>query len=50
MQLFVEYDPQPPLGGIDWRSGGSDFFKSPVWAMVEVARADHPAILPRLTT
>ena len=25
VQLLIEYDPQPPLGGIDWRSADLDF-------------------------
>ncbi|MBO1331347.1 DJ-1/PfpI family protein [Streptomyces sp. VRA16 Mangrove soil] len=50
VQLFIEYDPQPPLGGIDWRSVDLDSFKPHARAMVEAALADHPALLARLTT
>lgn len=50
VQLLVEYDPQPPLGGIDWRSTDLDFFKPHARAMVESALADHPALLARLTS
>lgn len=50
VQLFVEYDPQPPLGGIDWLHVDLDFFKPRAGAMLESALADHPALLTRLTT
>jgi transcriptional regulator GlxA family with amidase domain len=50
VQLLIEYDPQPPLGGIDWRSADLDFFKPHARGMVESALAGHPALLVRLTT
>ncbi|MFD8700722.1 type 1 glutamine amidotransferase family protein [Kitasatospora purpeofusca] len=50
VQLFIEYDPQPPLGGIDWRSVDLDLFKPHARAMLESALADQPALLTRLTT
>jgi transcriptional regulator GlxA family with amidase domain len=50
VQLVIEYDPQPPLGGIDWGSVDLDFFRPRARAMVESALADHPALLTRLTT
>lgn len=50
VQLLIEYDPQPPLGGIDWRSADLDFFRPHAQAMMESALADHPEILARLTT
>lgn len=50
VQLFIEYDPQPPLGGIDWGSADLDFFKPQAQAMPGSALADHPALLTRLTT
>lgn len=50
VQLLIEYDPQPPLGGIDWMSSDLDFFKPHARAMLESALADHPALLARLTT
>ncbi|MYX99353.1 DJ-1/PfpI family protein [Streptomyces sp. SID486] len=50
VQLLIEYDPQPPLGGIDWHSADLDFFKPHAQAMLESALADHPALLARLTT
>ncbi|MHA6759459.1 DJ-1/PfpI family protein [Streptacidiphilus sp. PAMC 29251] len=49
VQLFIEYDPQPPLGGIDWGTTDLDFFKPYAWAMLESSLADHPALLARLT-
>jgi transcriptional regulator GlxA family with amidase domain len=50
VQLLIEYDPQPPLGGIDWKSSDLDFFKPHARAMLESALADHPDLLARLTT
>lgn len=50
VQLFIEYDPQPPLGAIDWDSVDLGFYRSHVRAMVESTLADHPALLARLTT
>ncbi|MEV5282964.1 DJ-1/PfpI family protein [Streptomyces sp. NPDC051994] len=50
VQLLIEYDPQPPLGGIDWHSADLDFFRPHAQAIVESALADHPALLTRLTT
>ncbi|WP_327178058.1 DJ-1/PfpI family protein [Streptomyces sp. NBC_01335] len=50
VQLLIEYDPQPPLGGIDWRSADLDFFKPHARTMVESALAGHPALLARMTT
>jgi hypothetical protein len=50
VQLFIEYDPQPPLGGIDWTSAGLSSFKPYFQAMLESALADQPALLPRLTS
>ncbi|MFF8592819.1 DJ-1/PfpI family protein [Streptomyces sp. NPDC015220] len=50
VQLFIEYDPQPPLGGIDWSSADLDSFKLHARAMLASALADHPALLARLTT
>lgn len=49
VQLLIEYDPQPPLGGIEWGSAELDFFKPRVRAMVESALASHPSLLARLT-
>ncbi|MFC1418867.1 DJ-1/PfpI family protein [Streptacidiphilus cavernicola] len=49
VQLLVEYDPQPPLGGIDWGSTDLDFFRPHARAMLESALADHPALLARLS-
>ncbi|MFF3698796.1 DJ-1/PfpI family protein [Streptomyces sp. NPDC002221] len=50
VQLLIEYDPQPPLGGIDWASTDLDYFKPHARSMVESALAEHPALLARLTT
>ncbi|MET9365919.1 DJ-1/PfpI family protein [Streptomyces sp. NPDC006632] len=50
IQLLVEYDPQPPLGGIDWPSVDLDLFKPHARRLLESALADHPELLTRLTT
>jgi transcriptional regulator GlxA family with amidase domain len=50
VQLFIEYHPQPPLGGINWRSADLDFFKPQALAVLGSALSDHPAHLTRLTT
>ncbi|WP_283138892.1 DJ-1/PfpI family protein [Rhizohabitans arisaemae] len=49
IQLFIEYDPEPPLGGIDWSRVDLESFKPLMQALVESALADHPEILARLT-
>lgn len=48
VQLLIEYDPQPPRGGIDWASTDPAFFTSYVRTLLESALADHPALLARL--
>ncbi|MGW0859036.1 DJ-1/PfpI family protein [Streptomyces sp. NPDC002690] len=50
VQLLIEYDPRPPLGGIDWKSAELDFFKPHARAMLTSALADQPSLLDRLTT
>lgn len=48
VQLFIEYDPQPPLGGIDWKSADLASFKPYFQALLASGLADHPAFLARL--
>jgi transcriptional regulator GlxA family with amidase domain len=45
IQLGIEYDPQPPLGGIDWTA-----FDGREWAerSLQTALAEHPELLARL--
>jgi transcriptional regulator GlxA family with amidase domain len=49
VQLNIEYDPQPPLGGIDWTSPAIPAFKPQVKRMLESALADQPELLARLS-
>ena len=49
VQLLIEYDPQPPHGGIDWDSTDLDFFKPHARAMLDTALSAHPELLARLT-
>jgi len=49
VQLNIEYDPQPPLGGIDWTSPAIPAFKPEVKRMVESTLADQPELLARLS-
>jgi len=48
VQLLIEYDPQPPFGGIDWSGISSDAL-SPLSAQhqkqLEEALADHPDLV-----
>jgi transcriptional regulator GlxA family with amidase domain len=48
-QLIIEYDPQPPFGGIDWSSAEVDFMAPLVDQWIHQAFADHPAMIDRLT-
>lgn len=49
VQLLIEYDPQPPLGGIDWAGTDPDSFQPLTRSMLHSALADHPELLARLT-
>lgn len=49
VQLFIEYDPRPPFGGIDWNASEVDAFRPSVDAMVKSTLAGHPDLLARLT-
>ncbi|KQV23743.1 MULTISPECIES: DJ-1/PfpI family protein [unclassified Kitasatospora] len=48
VQLFIEYDPQPPLGGIDWGSVDYPAFEPHARRMLTTGLADHPDLLARL--
>ncbi|MER5864132.1 DJ-1/PfpI family protein [Kitasatospora sp. NPDC002040] len=48
VQLFIEYDPQPPLGPIDWQSVDFPAFEPHTRRMVTDGLADHPELLARL--
>ncbi|MGW1341393.1 DJ-1/PfpI family protein [Kribbella sp. NPDC002412] len=48
VQLAIEYDPQPPHGGIDWPGVDRDSFRPRVEGFAREALADHPTMLARL--
>ena len=48
IQLAIEYDPQPPHGGIDWPHVDRDSFKPRVEGFAHQALDDHPELLARL--
>ncbi|MGW0886449.1 DJ-1/PfpI family protein [Streptomyces sp. NPDC002671] len=49
VQLFVEYDPEPPLGPIDWEAADPGQYAPQRQKVLHQALADHPALLERLT-
>jgi hypothetical protein len=49
-QLFIEYDPEPPLGPIDWPAADSDQDTPFAQQLLHSALADHPALLAHLST
>ncbi|GII95041.1 DJ-1/PfpI family protein [Sinosporangium siamense] len=48
-QLVIEYDPEPPFGGIDWSSVDYAAFAPLTQAVLAESLADHPELLARLT-
>jgi transcriptional regulator GlxA family with amidase domain len=48
IQLAIEYDPQPPHGGIDWAHVDRDSFAPRVEGFAHQALDDHPELLTRL--
>lgn len=48
-QLVIEYDPEPPLGPIDWEAADLPSYQPVMREVVRTALADHPALLARLT-
>lgn len=50
VQLLIEYDPRPPLGGIDWDSVDIEARKPMAGAFLATALADHPKLLAELTS
>jgi transcriptional regulator GlxA family with amidase domain len=48
-QLVIEYDPQPPFGGIDWNTADLTFMAPFVHQWIHEAFADHPDMVKRLT-
>ncbi|GAA2132886.1 DJ-1/PfpI family protein [Kitasatospora kazusensis] len=49
IQLFIEYDPEPPFGPIDWAAAGAPAHADFASAVLAEALADHPELLTRLT-
>jgi transcriptional regulator GlxA family with amidase domain len=49
VQLFIEYDPEPPLGPIDWAPAAAGAYAPVAQQFLRTALADHPALLARLT-
>ncbi|WP_344570569.1 DJ-1/PfpI family protein [Streptomyces axinellae] len=50
IQAAIEYDPQPPLGPIDWDRVDRASMESSIKSMAEKGLADQPELLARLTT
>jgi transcriptional regulator GlxA family with amidase domain len=48
-QLIIEYDPQPPFGGIDWETADLSFMAPAVDQWISQAFTDHPEMIARLT-
>lgn len=48
IQLGIEYDPQPPFGGIDWTSVDQDAFVPSLEDRLREVLADRPSLLRRL--
>ena len=48
VQLAIEYDPRPPLGGIDWSTVDRDMLRPRVEGFAKEALGDHPDLLARL--
>jgi transcriptional regulator GlxA family with amidase domain len=48
VQLWIEYDPHPPFGGIDWEQVDRDMAEPVVDQWVQTELADRPELLARL--
>lgn len=48
VQLAIEYDPCPPLGGIDWSTVDRDMLRPRVEGFAKDALGDNPSMLARL--
>ena len=49
VQLWIEYDPHPPLGGIDWTQVDRDMAEPVVTQWVQTQLADRPDLLAKLS-
>ena len=50
VQLMIEYDPQPPLGPIDWSAVDIPATRPAAVEMLKAGLAEHPQLLARLTS
>lgn len=50
VQLFVEYDPEPPFGPIDWEAADPGQYAPVLQKRLHQALTDHPALLERLAS
>src|SRR5829696_1401054 len=49
VQLAIEYDPHPPLGGIDWDQVDRDIYEPVLGPVVQQQLADRPELLAKLS-
>ena len=49
VQLWIEYDPHPPFGGIDWNQVDRDMAEPVVTQWVQTQLADRPDLLAKLS-
>ena len=49
VQLWIEYDPHPPFGGIDWTQVDRDMAEPVVTQWVQTQLADRPDLLAKLS-
>jgi transcriptional regulator GlxA family with amidase domain len=49
VQLWIEYDPHPPFGGINWDQVDRDMAEPQVAQWVQTQLADRPELLARLS-
>ncbi|MCP3803107.1 DJ-1/PfpI family protein [Allokutzneria sp. A3M-2-11 16] len=50
VQLAIEYDPEPPLGPLDWNTVDTTALAEPIRRAMRAELADHPDLLSRLTS
>jgi transcriptional regulator GlxA family with amidase domain len=48
VQLWIEYDPQAPFGGIDWRQPDRDMAEPTVTQWAQTQLAHQPGLLAKL--
>jgi hypothetical protein len=49
VQLWIEYNPHPPFGGIDWTQVDRDMAQPMVTQWVQTQLADRPDLLAKLS-